>query len=634
MRPRFAVPVFACALLVLLSYCHYERPAAVSEPEGYWAQVDTVSYVGIQVCASCHPDQYASYQHTGMGRSFGPATRERSDADFSGHPRIYDRASDLWYHPFWRNDTLRLLEYRVEGPDTVHQLEASIHYIIGSGQHTNSHLMLREGYLYQAPVTFYTQEGRWDLAPGFEDGHNSRFSRLIETECLTCHNGLPDHRQGSLNAYNTIPHGIDCERCHGPGGEHVRRMLAGRTVDTARQIDYSIVHPGKLALEAQLDLCQRCHLQGITVLNDGADWFDFRPGDRISEHWNIFLPNFAGGNGSFLMASQAERLRKSACFIASDALSCVSCHNPHVSVRQTPREVFNQACQGCHQGQDDCSAPISARSASGDHCFGCHMPRTGSVDIPHVTITDHKVRIPGREDPQDARFQGLECLTEELPSALTMARAYLRFYEAFSNDRRMLDSAVHYLNLAGNQDPDLLLRTRLHAHYLAGSWSQATALLSGVQPGQWSDAWACYRAGESWLSQGNSLQALPWLERAANLLPEHPDFQLKLANACAGAGQPERARSAYREVIRRDPLQVSAWSNLAFLDLQQGDLKAAEQSLLEACRIDPDYLQARLHLVQLYQVQGRYREAGHLLERTLRRHPSDPSLLALQARQP
>lgn len=67
-----------------------------------------------------------------------------------------------------------------------------ISYIVGSGQHTNSHLIDINGYLHQAPITFYTQKGQWDLAPGFEKGQNTRFERKIEMECITCHNGYPE----------------------------------------------------------------------------------------------------------------------------------------------------------------------------------------------------------------------------------------------------------------------------------------------------------------------------------------------------------------------------------------------------------------------------------------------------------
>ena len=118
-----------------------------------------------------------------------------------------------------------IMEFRLDGADTMHKRTEHISYIIGSGQHTNSHLLQVNGYLYQAPITFYTQKQEWDMAPGMSGGFNSRFGRVIESECVTCHNGLPEQVAGSVNKYTGIPLGIDCERCHGPGSIHVARYL-------------------------------------------------------------------------------------------------------------------------------------------------------------------------------------------------------------------------------------------------------------------------------------------------------------------------------------------------------------------------------------------------------------------------
>ncbi|MBK8472384.1 MAG: hypothetical protein IPL33_09550 [Sphingobacteriales bacterium] len=57
-----------------------------------------------------------------------------------------------------------IAEYRLgKQADTTHYREQYIKYIIGSGQHTNSHIYDENGYLYQAPITFYTQRafGTW-----------------------------------------------------------------------------------------------------------------------------------------------------------------------------------------------------------------------------------------------------------------------------------------------------------------------------------------------------------------------------------------------------------------------------------------------------------------------------------------
>ena len=83
---------------------------------------------------------------------------------------------------------------------------------------------------------------------------------------MSCHNAFPHFNLGSENKFEKIPTGIDCERCHGPGGLHVANIQSGQLVDTSKFFDYSIVNPINLSIELQNELCSRCHVQGNSVL--------------------------------------------------------------------------------------------------------------------------------------------------------------------------------------------------------------------------------------------------------------------------------------------------------------------------------------------------------------------------------
>ena len=181
-----------------------------SENDIYLNHNDSVSYVGKETCKECHFDIYNSYMETGMGKSFGVATKSKSVLDDNNNPLIYDEIKNLYYQPLWKKDSLYLLEFRLEKGDTTHKLLQKIDFVIGSGQHTNSHLFSINGYIHQAPYTFYTQKGESDLPPGYENGQNSRFSREIGLECMSCHNAYPNHVENSLNKYDFVPNGIDC----------------------------------------------------------------------------------------------------------------------------------------------------------------------------------------------------------------------------------------------------------------------------------------------------------------------------------------------------------------------------------------------------------------------------------------
>ena len=629
---RIAVFILVLFMLALvLSRCNSLSDKDTAPVSEWLNHSDTATYVGMNTCRQCHSDKHATFIHTGMGRSFDLATREKSAAVFGPHVNVYDSVLDLFYHPYWEGDSLRIKEFRLFQGDTVHMRVETIDYIIGSGQHTNSHMLAVNGYLFQAPITFYTQKEQWDMAPGMTGGFNSRFSRVIETECITCHNGLPDLVAGSVNKYSAVPLGIDCERCHGPGSVHVSRIAAGISVDTANDIDYSIVNPRHLSTELQNDLCFRCHLQCVNVLHPGADYADFKPGMRIKDFWNIFLPRFDGKNDQFLMASQADRMVQSKCFISSGKMSCITCHNPHISVKETTVAQFNKPCKDCHTGpNNDCTEVLSARKLSNDDCSGCHIPKSGSIDIPHVSISDHKIQVPGREaEKPEGRFTGLVALTDDQISPVNKARGYLRYFESYVSERSMLDSAAYWLQ-QGQKDP-LYGPTEIHLLFLKNQYGAVTERAAKMVVDK-VDAWTAYRIGESWMMQQNAEKALPWLSRAVEILPLNMDFNLKLGSAFYVAGETDKALERFRFICSEDPLYEKAWMNTAACLLLQGDLNGAESALLKAIALDPDYLQARVTLTDLYLKKRQRSDAGKMLQYLDAYHAQEPIVAELRRR--
>ncbi len=627
MRTFLLCLVLSCSI-GLLTHCE-KRTDGVAADDPWLNRSDTVSYVGMETCRLCHADKHGTFIHTGMGLSFDHATRSKSAALFDAHALVYDSASNFYYKPFWQGEHLMIMEFRLEDGDTIHKRTERIDYIIGSGQHTNSHLLQVNGYMYQAPITFYTQKQQWDLAPGMSGGFNSRFSRVIEAECMTCHNGLPELVSGSVNKYAKVPTGIDCERCHGPGGLHVARVSNGIVVDTATDIDYSIVNPRHLSVELQNQLCMRCHLQGVNVLNTGSSFFDFKPGDHISDHWNVFLPVYDGANDKFLMASQADRMLQSKCYLQTQQLSCITCHNPHITVKDTPRDAFNVSCRNCHNTPDrSCSAPIAERNSNLDDCSSCHIPKSGSVDIPHVSISDHKISIPGRSVKQGAgTFQGLKCLTDDDPSPLTMARGYLHYFEAFSKDKAFLDSSAAYIRKTGKVNDEVRM-VQIHLYYLQNDM-QAIVRTADALDEDALDAWTAYRIGEAYTTRGDHPQAVRYFSMAAEQQPLNPDFVFKLATAQVFTGNTREGEKGYRTILQEHPKYEKAWNNLGVLLMARGDLQAAEPCFREAIALNPDYLTARVKLTELY-IQSRQKsKAREALNYLLKYYPGNPDVVLL-----
>jgi tetratricopeptide (TPR) repeat protein len=643
----------------------------VKDTLAYFNHSDSAGYVGINTCKQCHASIYNSFIKTGMGKSFDVASRQKSSGDYHTSV-IHDKIGDFYYKAFWQNDSLRFLEYRLKGKDTIYKRQETVNYIVGSGQHTNSHIQSVNGYLNQMPMTFYTQKKTWDLPPGFENGHNSRFMRKIGLECMSCHNSYPDFVLGSENKYKAVDTGIGCERCHGPGSIHVNERQTKERIDTSKYIDYSIVNPAKLSIDRQFDICQRCHLQGNTILKEGKSFYDFKPGMVLSDYMTVFLPKYKNADEEFIMASHADRLKQSPCFIKSmekaassasttgklkpykDAMTCITCHNPHVSVKETNKNVFNDACLTCHGGgtgktegtkgigetagiKQLAEAFCSKKGVTKiSNCVGCHMPNSGSIDIPHVTVHDHYIRKPlNKKDKQGLKeFIGLYAINEKNPAAIIKAKAYLNQYEKFDHKEYYLDSAAFYLKdktdaeLKSNIEPLIQLcftrndfnRIVLYIDRLSDPYLLNIKLVTTSYSND--NAWTCYRIADAVYKTGNVSRALTYFKKAVALAPYVLDFKNKYASALASNKQLAEAVQQYNEILKEHPKHVSALTNLGYVKLSQGNLQEAESLYNRALKLDPDYEPLLLNLAGLYAYKQNFSESKKYLDRILTLNPN------------
>jgi tetratricopeptide (TPR) repeat protein len=645
-------------LVLAMSFCGNDHPAVVATsaeaPDPYLNHSDTAHYVGMAQCKLCHQSIYDSFIETGMGKSFDHASKEKSSAKFDQHTVVYDKYSDFYYHPFWDGDSLKIMEFRLQGKDTIYKRIERVDYIVGSGQHTNSHIQSVNGYLNQMPMTFYTQKGQWDLPPGFEGGFNTRFSRKIGLECMSCHNTLPGFVEGSENKFSSVPEGVNCERCHGPGSIHVQQRSTGSKIDTSKYIDYSIVNPGKLSIERQFDVCQRCHLQGNAVLKEGKSFFDFKPGMKLSDYMTVFLPRYSGADKQFIMASHADRLKQSQCFIKSldqsdtnmaslrpykNALTCVTCHNPHVSVKVTGKEVFNNACKNCHNTSTHnglCSEKEELRNKVLDNCVSCHMPRSGSIDIPHVTVHDHFIRKPMKEEEVEKvkEFIGLYAVNEKNPSALTKAKAYIQQYDKFEYNPVFLDSAEALLNGKAITDKQQSFELRVHLYFMKKNYAGIISALKAMGEGyagraftrkSWdnSDAWTLYRIGEAYYNSSDLNNAYTFYKKADELAPYNPEFGNKLGAVLMALNRIPEAVNVFESILKENPKFVPALTNLGYANLVAGKAQQAEALYKKALALDPDYEPLLMNVAGLRIYRQDYKEAVKILEKVLKENPGN-----------
>ncbi|MBC7383209.1 MAG: tetratricopeptide repeat protein [Bacteroidia bacterium] len=618
-RQRLVVLIMLCGVGFLSVYCTDKK-----EPVNvYLNHNDTVKYVGKEQCKACHGQIYNTFIETGMGRSFEPASRKKSSAEFGTHKPVYDSVNNFYYYPFWKNDSMYIEEFRLKGNDTIYKRIQKVDYIIGSGQHTNSHLTNTNGFLYQLPLTWYAQQRKWDLPPGFENGRNVRFNRAIGFECMSCHNAMPEIAEGSVNKFTNIPDGIDCERCHGPGELHLKEKLAGHIIDTSTQIDYTIVNPRKLPWQKQIDLCQRCHLQGNAVLKEGKKFKDFKPGMNLSDVVDVYMPKYNGRDDEFIMASHAQRLQQSKCFIESNKytkkkegsnfetmnLTCVTCHNPHVSVKVTGNKIFNNACIKCHQGIDDCKESKAILIKANNNCISCHMPRSGSIDIPHVTVHDHKIKKPVDLKKIEAikTFAGIYCVNNTKNDAESKAAAYLNYYEKFEGEAVSVVSALVYINQIKKGSNFNVLK--IHYLYLKNNYEAIIKLAGEIDLKTQNDPWLCYRIGQAYQNLNMFDEADIAYKYAIQLAPDNLDFCNKRSTVYIQQHKFAEAINLLESNLKKQPEQEVAWVNLGFAYLNLQNKNKAMKCYNRALSLNPDFGQALMNRAALFNLLGQKQKA-------------------------
>jgi tetratricopeptide (TPR) repeat protein len=498
------------------------------------------------------------------------------------------------------------------------------------------------------PLTFYAQLKKWDLPPGFDAGNNTRFSRKIGLECMSCHNSFPEIVLGSENKYTNIPNGIGCERCHGPGSEHVKRKMNGELIDTSKYIDYSIVNPAKLSIDLQFDVCQRCHLQGNTVLKDGKTFVDFKPGKKLSDYMTVFLPKYKNAEDEFIMASHADRLKQSKCFIQSvdskkeekslrpykNGLTCVTCHNPHVSVKKVDANNFNTSCKSCHSKNNDCSLAIDKRNLNKNNCVNCHMPQSGSIDIPHVTVHDHWIRkpLPKEKIAKTREFIGLFAINEKQADKITRAKAFIQQYEKFTPQKYYLDSAQALLKSV-DVNLEQALDVFTHLYFIQNNFNELINLttklgvdvvlnkkLNTVSTTN-KDAWISYRIGEAYFSVQEYSMAEKFYANSIRLAPYILDFQNKYGSALLKQEKIIPAKKTFEFIINQDPKHTQALLNLAFIYETENNLKKSEELLLASLKFDPDYEQAWINITGIYLSNNNIASAKKSIANILRINP-------------
>ncbi|HKV05541.1 MAG TPA: cytochrome c3 family protein [Candidatus Acidoferrales bacterium] len=343
---------FGCGLGLLLA-CALAAPLS-ARPQTPAASKKT--FVGSSRCTPCHADIYQSWLKTRM-------------ANIVRDPKQHPEAV--------------LGDFAHPTPAVTFDL-SQVAFVYGS-RWKQRYFTMRGDEYYVLPAQWDIKHQRWlpfHVEPNADWWvkyyPDSNFERPTGPLCDGCHSVNYDLATKKVSEWN-----VGCEKCHGPGSEHVEHPSAD-----------NIVNPAKLDFVRGNDVCIQCHSQGRPLKNpiEGhyVDWpVGFLPGERLADFWRLEDRKFGQQDFYYFQDGTAHKNRMqgndfSQAVMYHRGVRCFDCHDVHSDRYESDLiapVADNTLCLRCH-GPDTQPGPHMsvtqhthhAEGSAGSRCIACHMP--------------------------------------------------------------------------------------------------------------------------------------------------------------------------------------------------------------------------------------------------------------------
>jgi len=328
-------------------------------------KAESAHYVGSAACEKCHAEIYSRWKKTPM-------------ANVVRDPREHPEAI--------------LADFATNNVKKFEKADVALVY--GS--------IWKQRYFTKVGDDYYPEPAQWDVTnriwrPYFVAKGTDwwepfyppdNMQRPTGPTCDGCHSVDYNVKTKQVAEWN-----VGCERCHGPGSEHV-----------AHPSRENILNPARLDYISANDSCIQCHSQGRPLTNpiEGKyyDWpHSYRVGLNLADFWQ--LEEHALGQTTFTHfadgTAHKNRMQGND-FVQSlmyrRGVTCFSCHDVHGTGEYAQlRKPANKICLDCH-GPMSLNGPRAATleehthhkaGSTGSDCVTCHMPKI------ETTIADVKV---------------------------------------------------------------------------------------------------------------------------------------------------------------------------------------------------------------------------------------------------
>ncbi len=332
----------------------------------------TAHYVGSQACQKCHAEIYARWQKTPM-------------ANVVRDPREHSEAiiPNLATNPF-KKFTVK-----------------DVALVYGS--------IWKQRYFTRVGDDYFPEGAQWDVtnkkwlpyfvpkgADWWEPFYPpDNMQRPTGPTCDGCHS--VDY---NIQTHQVVEWNVGCERCHGPGSEHVAHATAD-----------NILNPARMNYVDANDTCIQCHSQGRPLTNpiEGKyyDWpVGYRVGLHLSDYWKLEGHMLGETSFTHFPDGTAHKNRMQGNDFAQSVMyrrgvTCFSCHDVHGTGNYAQlRLPADKLCLECHAPMSP-NGPRAATleehthhkaGSAGSQCVACHMPKI-QPEIPGVFVRAHTFRF-------------------------------------------------------------------------------------------------------------------------------------------------------------------------------------------------------------------------------------------------